>query len=54
MEGKDFPQTALEEVWEEASVSKGRIKGDMIGAYSYKNVQGNGTEPPCSVNVYSV
>ena len=50
MEGKDFPQTALEE----AGVSKGRIEGDMIGAYSYKKVQGNGTELPCLVDVYSV
>jgi 8-oxo-dGTP pyrophosphatase MutT (NUDIX family) len=54
MEGKDFPQTALEEAWEEAGVSKGRIEGDMIGAYSYKKVQGNGTELPCLVDVYSV
>ena len=54
MEGKDFPQTALEEAWEDAGVSKGRIEGDMIGAYSYKKVQGNGTELPCLVDVYSV
>jgi len=54
MEGKDFPQTALEEAWEEAGVRKGRINGDMIGAYSYKKVQGNGTELPCLVDVYSV
>ena len=54
MEGKDFPQTALEEAWEEAGVRKGRVKGDMIGAYSYKKVQDNGTELPCLVDVYSV
>ena len=54
MEGKDFPQTALEEAWEEAGVRKGRIKGNMVGAYSYKKVQSNGTELPCLVDVYSV
>ena len=54
IEGKDFPQTALEEAWEEAGVRKGRIEGDVIGEYSYKKVQSNGTELPCLVDVYSV
>ena len=31
MEGKSFPETALEEAWEEGGVRKGRIKGDMLG-----------------------
>ena len=31
MEGKSFPETALEEAWEEAGVREGRIKGDMLG-----------------------
>ncbi len=54
IEGKDFPQTALEEAWEEAGVRKGRIEGNVIGEYSYKKVQSNGTELPCLVDVYSV
>lgn len=54
MEGKSFPETALEEAWEEAGVRKGRIKGDMLGTYTYKKVQKNGTKLPCVVDVYSV
>ena len=54
MEGKSFPETALEEAWEEAGVRKGRIKGDMLGTYSYKKEQKNGTILPCVVDVYSV
>ena len=54
MEGKSFPETALEEAWEEAGVRKGRIKGDMLGTYSYKKEQKNGTILPGVVDVYSV
>jgi len=44
----------LQEAWEEAGVSKGHIKGDMIGAYTYKKLQGNGTKLRCLVDVYYV
>ena len=54
MEGKSFPETALEEAWEEAGVRKGHIKGDILGTYTYKKVQKNGTKLPCVVDVYSV
>ena len=54
MEGKTFPETALEEAWEEAGVRKGHIKGDMLGTYTYKKLQRNGTTLPCVVDVYSV
>ena len=54
MEGKSFPETALEEAWEEAGVRKGHIKGDILGTYTYNKVQKNGTKLPCVVDVYSV
>ena len=54
MEGKTFPETALEEAWAEAGVRKGHIKGDMLGTYTYKKLQRNGTTLPCVVDVYSV
>ena len=54
MEGKSFPETALEEAWEEAGVRKGSINGQMLGSYTYKKMQKNGTKLPCVVDVYSV
>jgi len=53
-DGLNFPETALQEAWEEAGVRKGRIKGTLMGRYNYRKVQDNGIELPCLVDVYPV
>ena len=54
MEGKSFPETALEEAWEEAGVRKGQIKEQKLGHYTYQKEQKNGTALSCLVDVYLI
>ncbi|MGB1153093.1 MAG: NUDIX hydrolase [Paracoccaceae bacterium] len=54
MEGKSFPETALEEAWEEAGVRKGQIQEQKLGHYTYQKEQKNGTALSCLVDVYLI
>ena len=54
MKGKSFPETALQEAWEEAGVREGHIKGQKLGHYTYQKEQKNGTKLPCMVDVYLI
>jgi len=52
--GKDFPNAALAEAWEEAGVRTGRVQNDKIGQYTYMKTNKNGTEFTCLVEVFAV
>lgn len=52
--GKDFPNAALAEAWEEAGVSTGRVQNEKIGQYNYIKTNKNGTKFTCLVDVFAV
>ena len=52
--GKDFPNAALAEAWEEAGVRSCRVQNEKIGQYTYMKTNKNGTEFTCLVDVFVV
>lgn len=52
--GKDGAQTALQEAWEEAGVSKGDVTGNPIGAFSYDKELKTGLPVPVQTFVYTI
>ena len=54
IDGKDAPGAALQEAWEEAGVSKGRIGSEPVGTYDYDKELDGGLSVPVETLVYSV
>ena len=52
IEGKDGPQSALQEAWEEAGVRKADIAEEPIGFYDYDKGMGGGLTKPIEAQVY--
>ena len=52
--GKDFPNAALAEAWEEAGVRTGWVQNEKIGEYTYLKKNKNGTKFTCRVDVFAV
>ncbi|AHD00214.1 NUDIX hydrolase [Leisingera methylohalidivorans] len=53
VDGKDGPDSALQEAWEEAGVSAARISEKPIGEYNYTKYHDNGTEEPVTTLIFS-
>lgn len=54
MRGKDSPEAALQEAWEEAGVRNSTAKSDPIGRYTYDKVKESGLAVPVETYVYPV
>ncbi|MCK0119135.1 NUDIX hydrolase [Loktanella sp. F6476L] len=52
--GKNGPQSAMQEAWEEAGVRKGTTDADAIGTYTYDKRQSTGWSIPVETMVYPV
>ena len=52
--GKNGPQSAMQEAWEEAGVRKGTTDTDVIGTYTYDKRQSTGWSIPVETMVYPV
>ena len=52
IDGKDGPQSALQEAWEEAGVSKADIETEPLGYYEYAKGLGEGMTVPVEAQVY--
>ncbi len=52
--GKDGPQSALQEAWEEAGVKKADILEEPVGYYDYDKGLDNGDSIPIEAQVYLV
>lgn len=52
IEGKDGPQSALQEAWEEAGVKKANVKDAPIGSYDYAKGMKDGSSVPIEAKVY--
>lgn len=52
--GKNGPQSAMQEAWEEAGVRKGTTDADVIGTYTYDKRQSTGWSIPVETMVYPV
>lgn len=52
IKGKDGPQSALQEAWEEAGVSEADIEDDPMGYYDYAKGMKNGETVPIQAEVY--
>lgn len=52
VEGKNGPQSALQEAWEEAGVSKADISATPLGGYRYAKALSDGRTVPLDVVVY--
>ena len=52
--GKNGPQSAMQEAWEEAGVREGTSIGDAIGSYTYEKRQNSGWSFPVETMVYPV
>jgi 8-oxo-dGTP pyrophosphatase MutT (NUDIX family) len=52
--GKNGPQSAMQEAWEEAGVREGTTDADAIGSYTYDKVQDTGWSIPVETMVYPV
>ncbi len=50
--GKNGPESALQEAWEEAGVADARIDGAPLGSYGYRKERNNGTVEPVETLVY--
>lgn len=50
--GKDGPQSALQEAWEEAGVRKADIEDDPMGSYDYAKWRKDGSATPIETQVY--
>ncbi|MFV1594839.1 NUDIX hydrolase [Phaeobacter sp. JH20_36] len=53
IKGKNGPQSALQEAWEEAGVREARIEGEPVGTYEYVKLQDNGTKETVHTLVYT-
>jgi len=54
MDGKNAPEAAMREAWEEAGVREGQIDGDAIGHYEYEKELKTGLPVPVETLVYKV
>lgn len=52
--GKNGPQSAMQEAWEEAGVRDGKTQTDAIGTYTYDKRQTTGWSIPVETVVYPV
>jgi 8-oxo-dGTP pyrophosphatase MutT (NUDIX family) len=52
IKGKNGPQSALQEAWEEAGVDKADIEEEPIGFYDYDKGLGDGLTKPIEAQVY--
>lgn len=52
--GKDGAQTALQEAWEEAGVSKGDVTGNPVGVFRYDKELKTGLPVPVQTFVYTI
>ncbi|MCB4455323.1 NUDIX hydrolase [Leisingera sp. McT4-56] len=52
VEGKDGPDSALQEAWEEAGVKSARITPQPIGEYHFTKRHDNGTEEPVTTLIF--
>lgn len=50
--GKDGPQSALQEAWEEAGVAKAKIAPEPVGSYEYVKRLDSGGTVPVETEVY--
>ncbi|KIC14819.1 NUDIX hydrolase [Leisingera sp. ANG-Vp] len=53
IEGKDGPDTALQEAWEEAGVKKASISKRPIGEYNYVKRHDNGADEPVTTLIFA-
>ncbi|MEI4263554.1 NUDIX hydrolase [Roseovarius sp. D0-M9] len=54
MDGKNAPEAAMQEAWEEAGVREGQIDGKAIGCYAYNKELKTGLRVPVETLVYKV
>lgn len=54
IDGKDAPDAARQEAWEEAGVSEGNITADPVGTYDYDKELDGGLSVPVETLVYSL
>ncbi|MDC0658270.1 NUDIX hydrolase [Leisingera sp. SS27] len=54
VEGKDGPESALQEAWEEAGVKPASITPQPIGEYHFTKRHDNGTEEPVTTLIFEV
>lgn len=54
MDGKDAPEAAMQEAWEEAGVREGDIDGEAIGQFDYDKELKSGLPVPVETLVYKV
>ncbi|WP_170761844.1 NUDIX hydrolase [Ruegeria lacuscaerulensis] len=54
MDGKDGPETALEEAWEEAGVQAEHLKRTSIGNFTYDKILDDGSAQQVRTSVYRV
>ncbi len=52
IDGLDGPESALQEAWEEAGVSKADIEADPMGIYEYQKGLDHGMSVPVVTQVY--
>ena len=52
--GKDAPQAAMQEAWEEAGVKSGRIKDKAVGTYRYEKNMPKGEDLQIETQVFAV
>lgn len=54
IDGLDGAETALQEAWEEAGVSKAKAEKEPVGNYTYDKVLKDGTALPVLTSVYRI
>ncbi len=54
IDGLDGAETALQEAWEEAGVSRANVDSEPVGYYSYDKVMKDGSAMPIQTNVYHI
>ncbi len=52
MKGKDDPDAARQEAWEEAGVSEGKVKPDPLGSYKYRKRRDGAPDIACKTAVF--
>lgn len=52
--GKSSSESAMQEAWEEAGVTKGKLAKKSIGSFFYKKVKDNGDEIGVKTSVYPI
>lgn len=53
IDGKNGPDSALQEAWEEAGVRKAQISDRPIGEYNYMKRHDNGTDEPVTTLIFA-